>query len=242
MANGRNKGSKSDSSRDPGRFVAMPVSVLTSRAYVALSHPGRSLLWEIALQYVRDNNGRLLASGKHLAGRGWTSSDTITRAKRELLAAGFVVETVKGSRPNKASWYAVTWHNLDPDAKYDQGAAQLFAEVRRARTSDTALKAKPTREETYARWRSKPAENAPITPSRGVDGTSIAPSHGVEGQRLAPSHGAIGAVFDGPPTPPDGDLLDTPSVNARSGSGSAFGFVFNVNDFTRLAPNASQVH
>ena len=73
----------------------------------------RALLFELARQFVRDNNGRFLASGAYLAKRGWKSADVITRAKRELLDAGFLFETVKGHRPNKASCYAVTWRTLD---------------------------------------------------------------------------------------------------------------------------------
>ena len=60
MANGRNAGRKGDSGRDPGAFVALPWSVLDSPAYARLSHPARSLLLEVARQFVRDNNGRLL--------------------------------------------------------------------------------------------------------------------------------------------------------------------------------------
>ena len=38
---------------------------------------------------MRDNNGRLLASGTFLGTRGWTSKDVITRAARDLVAVGF---------------------------------------------------------------------------------------------------------------------------------------------------------
>jgi hypothetical protein len=86
----------------------------------------RSLLWEVARQYVRDNNGRLLLSAKYLRKRGWKSADVIARAKRELLDGGFIFQTVQGHRPNKASWYAVTWHPLDRIPGYDAGAARLF--------------------------------------------------------------------------------------------------------------------
>ena len=95
-------------------------------AYARLSHPAKALLLEVARQFVRDNNGRLLTSGVYLARRGWKSSDVITRAKRELLDAGFIFETVKGHRPNRASWYAVTWQRLDKLPGYDTGAALCF--------------------------------------------------------------------------------------------------------------------
>lgn len=88
--------SKRDAGRDGGGFVALPWSVLDCPAYARLSHPARGLLFEFARQFIRDNNGRLLASYAHLAPRGWTSKDVITRAKSELLDAGFIFETAKG--------------------------------------------------------------------------------------------------------------------------------------------------
>ena len=184
---GRDKRSKGDSSRDAGGFVAMPWTVLDSPAYARLSHPARSLLMEIARQYVRDNNGRLLASEAYLAKRGWKSNDTITRAKRELIEAGFIHETVKGHRPNKASWYAITWYTLDRLPGYDHGAAESFE-------------------------RGAYRKNAPLTPPPGVAKPVIAPSHGVGRAISTPSHGAIKASFMRPPTPPHGDHLDKPSA------------------------------
>ena len=103
MANGRNRANKGNSGRDAGGFVALPWTVLDCPAYAALSHPARALLFELARQFVRDNNGRLLLSAAYLLKRGWRSADVITRAKRELLAAGFIHETVKGHRPNRAN-------------------------------------------------------------------------------------------------------------------------------------------
>lgn len=187
MANGRNRGRGSSSARDPGGFVALPWSVLDSAAYSNLSHPARSLLLEIARQYVRDNNGRLLASAAHLSKRGWKSSDVITRAKRELLSAGFIHETVKGQRPNRASWYAVTWMALDKLPGYDPGAAETFK-------------------------RGAYQQNATLRPSHGVEVAPIAPSGGVEKAAPTPSHGAMRAVLGVVPTPSHGDHLEKPSV------------------------------
>lgn len=186
MANSRNSGRRGDSGRDSGGFVALPWSVLDSPAYAALSHPARSLLLEIARQFVRDNNGRLLASSAYLAKRGWKSTDVITRAKRELLAAGFIHETVMGHRPNKASWYAVTWRTLDRLPGYDEGAAQTF--VRGA------------------------YQNAGLRPSHGVEGRAIGPSHGLEKGRPTPSHGAIRPILKVLSTPSHGHHLEKPSA------------------------------
>ncbi len=189
MANGRNKGSKGDTGRDSGGFIALPWTVLDCPAYARLSHPARSLLMEIARQFVRDNNGRLLASSAYLAKRGWNSSDVITRAKRELLAAGFIFETVMGHRPNKASWYAVTWRRLDRLPGYDPGANECF--------------------ERGAHRNSAPLKNASLRPCDGVGGPSIAPSDGVGHKPTTPSDGAISPTFTLSPTPSDGNHLES---------------------------------
>lgn len=197
MANGRGAGRKGDKGRVPGGFVALPHSVMDCPAYAGLSHTAVRVLLEIARQYIRNNNGRLLASAAYLAKRGLRSVDVITRAKRELIQAGFIHETVKGHRPNRASWYAVTWNLLDPHPDYDPGAAATFERGRYARQA--ALK------------------NAPLRPSGGATGPAITPWDGVEELPTAPSGGAIQAPFDPPSAPSGGDHLEIPSEDAAHG-------------------------
>lgn len=147
----KRKSRHAGSSRDSGGFVAIPWSVLDSPAYQRLSAHARSLLLEIARQLRGDNNGGLLCSRAYLATRGWKSNDTATKAKRELLAAGFLHETVIGRRPNRASWYAVTWQNLDKLDGFDPGAAETFR--RSAYKGPEPLPVKPSRQELYDRWK-----------------------------------------------------------------------------------------
>lgn len=150
--------SRVSTSREAGPFCAMNWSVLDSPAYLGLSHPAKALLLELARQYVRDNNGRLLLSERYLVTRGWKSVDTITRAKRELLASKLVYQTVHGHRPNKASWYALTWHDLDKIKGYDEGATDDF---RRGMYRTTALptpKPPPLKQELYDKWRDKKSQ------------------------------------------------------------------------------------
>lgn len=193
MANGRNSGpGKGDSGRDSGPFVALPWSVLDSPAYIRLSHPAKALLLELARQFVRNNNGRLLASKAYLSARGWTSSEVITRAKRELLAAGFIHETVKGRRPNKASWYAITWHALDKLQGFDTDAAETFQ--RGAYKELVPIQSKPTRDELYAKWRTPADSKKSARPSHGLESGSIGPSHGLDAKPVGPSHGPMRAV------------------------------------------------
>jgi len=171
MAYKRNRdGRRIDTSRDAGGFVALPWSVLDCPAYAALSHPARALLLEFARQLGRGNNGQLLASFAHLSPRGWTSKDVITRAKRELLAAGFIFETVMGRRPNRAAWYAVTWRTLDRHPGYDAGMADLFV-------------------------RGAYRKNDVLGPSGGPPTVAIGPSPGLRSLLVGPSHGPIKHVF-----------------------------------------------
>lgn len=194
MANGRNGRRNIDTGRESGGFVALPWSVLDCRAYAQLSHPARALLMEFARQFVRDNNGRLLASRVYLAGRGWKSADVIQRAKDELLAAGFIFETVKGQRPNKASWYAVTWRILNPHPGYDHGTAAAF--------------------ERGAYRRTTPLKNAVLCPSGGTGSAPIVPSHGTGMPSAVPSPGTMQATFGGLSVPSGGHHLEKPSAGA----------------------------
>ena len=196
VSNGRNKSNKRDSGRDAGGFAALPWSGLDSPAYTHLSHPARSLLIEIARQFSGHNNGRLLASAAYLKKRGWNSSDVITRAKRELLAAGFIHETVKGHRPNRASWYALTWRRLDHLPGYDHGAIESF--------------------ERGAHRKLDSLQIASLRPQRGVEKPSIAPPKGVESCPPAPPQGAIEGTFEPLSTPPNGNHLEKPSAGSPS--------------------------
>ena len=176
------------SSRDGGGFVALPWSVLDCAAYSALSHPAKSLLIEFARQYVKDNNGRLLASTRFLKNRGWNSADVIHRAKLELIEAGLIYETVKGHRPNKASWYAITWQNLDKDSRYDAGAWEGWK---------------------YARSSYK---NTSLIPPNGTRGRYIRPSNGITAATPIPLSGTIKSHNCCPPIPLDGNHLELPST------------------------------
>lgn len=186
MANGRNRGRKGDSGRDPGGFVALPWSVLDCPAFAALSYPARALLLEFARQIGPDNNGRLLASRAYLGTRGWKSADVIQRAKNELLQAQFIHETVKGHRPNRAAWYAVTWRALDRIPGYDVGATENFE-------------------------RSAYRKNAVLGPSRGTEVIPIGPPDGTESASPVPPHGPMEPTFRPSSVPSHGHLLEMPS-------------------------------
>ena len=197
MSNGRNPRRKNvDTSRDAGGFVALPWSVLDCPGYRKLSLIAKCLLVEVARQYCKDNNGRMLLSRAYMSNRGWISNDTISKAKLELTEAGFIYQTVMGHRPNKASWYAITWYSLDRLDGYDIGAATGF--LRGAYLKNFALK------------------NITLIPSHGTDKTLTVPSSGAKGQRFVPPRGTIRPCFEASPTPSHGHHLDKPSSTSKT--------------------------
>lgn len=99
--------------RDGGAFITLPLCVLNGAAYLGLNAHARMLLFDLVSQYRGDNNGDLCAAFSMMRLRGWKSTHTLLSAKNELIEAGLIVETRKGSRPSKASLYAVTWYAMD---------------------------------------------------------------------------------------------------------------------------------
>jgi hypothetical protein len=164
---------KIDTEREAGAFSALPWRVLDSPAYTTLSLPAKVLLIELARQIGPGRNGRLLLSMNYLRSRGFTSSDVVNRAKQQLIASGLVVEMVKGHRPNKASWYAVTWYSLaenDPKRPYDTGMDRVF---RRGMYAQAAV------------------VNRSLNPHGGAERAPVAPPHGQHGVEHAPADGAV---------------------------------------------------
>lgn len=97
-----------------GPILIVPHVVLNCPAYLSLSARAVKLLNDMAMQYNTFNNGAFLASWNYMSkNRGWTSADQLAKAKAELIEKNFLVQTVQGMLPNKASWYGITWWALD---------------------------------------------------------------------------------------------------------------------------------
>ena len=189
MANGRggSKRSNYQTSRDAGYFLALPYSVLDSPNFKKLSANAKALLLEVGRQLGKNNNGRLLLSKAYLLPRGWKSSDMISKGKKELLDCGFIYETVMGHRPNKASWYAITWQGLDKDSRYDAGAWEGW---RHARSG---------------------YKNTLLIPSNGTKEHSIEPADGIAIATTSPLGGTIKPNNCYLPIPLGGNHLEIPS-------------------------------
>ena len=196
---------KGDLGRVAGGFVALPWQVLDCPAYLALRHADKALLIEIARQFVRDNNGRLLASRAHLAGRGWKSAGLISQSIKNLLSAGLIHQTVRGHRPNKASWFAVTWRLLDPHPGYDPGAAATFERSSYLRATPAPM---PRRKPPQRR----PIQNAGLSPMAGKAEPPIAPMVGTEARPAGPMVGAVTPGSVARPVPYTGHHLELPSA------------------------------
>lgn len=154
--------SKYGAKRDGALFIALPHVVIDSAAYRKLGHVARSLLIDIARQYTSHNNGKLTACMKYLRPLGWTSVDTVTRAKGELLASGLLIETRKGGFPNRSAWYMLAWHDLDIAVGLDSEPA-TYQRARRDYQQASGAGIKGVR----------------LAPPRGAGSTEIAPAGGI---------------------------------------------------------------
>lgn len=169
-----------------GRFTAVPHRVINSANYKSLSHTAARLLWDIAAQCHIDDNGRLLAGWAKMSARGWKSADTLHRARIELVSAGFLFQTVQGHRPNKASWYALTWFPLAKLNGYDAGT-----------------------EYNFRRWA---FENSNLDPIAGQGNHLVAPTIGQRNSVASSANGPIRSKNSDEPNTAIGHPLEMPSI------------------------------
>ncbi|TVT58377.1 MAG: hypothetical protein FHK80_07235 [Azoarcus sp. PHD] len=102
-----------------GRFLALPHLVLDCPAFIGLSAPASRLLLDVARQFAGHNNGKLLCTLSALKPRGWTSNDTLSRARKELEAAKLMQKTREAMKPHRAAWFGLCWLPLDYDPLMD---------------------------------------------------------------------------------------------------------------------------
>jgi len=185
MANGRNPRVRRRGNTAFGEsFAAIPKAVLYSPVFVALNKVERALLFEFMAQYNGRNNGRLLCTVKKLKYRGFTSSDVLHRAKKVLIEAGLIYETVQGHRPNWASWYALTWRPLDKHERYDPGVEVDFRVSGHRRFERVAVKQIQMTRESLLRKTS-------VIPSGREEKSDTRPSGGFIAEFLKPLRGTV---------------------------------------------------
>lgn len=145
------------------RFLGIPRSAYDAPQFATLRPWTLRLLVDLVAQYNGRNNGDLSAAWKVLRPRGWNSEETLNNAKKELLAAGYIVEMRKGGRPNRCSLYALTWRPLDPSPKHDFGPGGFQMYLYR----DRAVPKKCTARGASMRT-SEAEQNAALTTGRGA--------------------------------------------------------------------------
>ena len=110
---------------ESGRVLALPAVLLESAEYARLSAWGVKFLIDLASQYKGNNNGDLCAAWSLMKQRGWRSRETLDRAKKHVLDAGFIIITRQGQRGRTGgsrfpTLYAITWRGIDDcDGKLD---------------------------------------------------------------------------------------------------------------------------
>ena len=107
-----------------GSFARMPHQATNSPNYRTLSIKAKALLADANARYNGNNNGDIDFALKTMKKWGWNSNDTITKAKNELLAKGWLVLTRQGGR-NQCNLYALTlWPINECKGKLDRHTTQ----------------------------------------------------------------------------------------------------------------------
>lgn len=122
-----------DAGREPGAFAAIPHDVLRSAKFAALSPAAVKLLCDLLAQCDGKNNGVLFATWDRMRKRGWRGKHRLVNARQELASAGFILETRKGARPNRAAWWAITWFSLKWNREMDIAASSYVRGLWRIR-------------------------------------------------------------------------------------------------------------
>jgi hypothetical protein len=167
----RRYGKSGSDSRDSGRFISLPISVLDSVTYQRLNFSSKALLIDIASQFKGENNGKLVACDKFLNPRGWKSKATVSKALKELLESGLLIMTRRGARPNKASYFGLAWQGLgsrvvESEIDFNGRTFELMRHQWKSRERDLQIKSRP--------------------PKNGLERVKIAPKNGLRHFFVAP--------------------------------------------------------
>ncbi len=121
----KNKGKKSLSITYKGYFH-LPAAMLVHEDFLALSGNAVKLLTHIGIQYNGRNNGDLHCARSVMQSLGWSSKNGLARARDELIARGWLIQTRQGGLNCGPSLYALTWQPIhDCDGKLDLPATVI---------------------------------------------------------------------------------------------------------------------
>jgi hypothetical protein len=109
MANQR---TKATGRRESGSFILIPHDVLESKNWAQCSPMASRLFIDLLSQFKGTNNGDLCAALGLMKDKGWTRSQSITEAARELRHYGLIELTRQGGM-NVPNLYAVTFKPIN---------------------------------------------------------------------------------------------------------------------------------
>ena len=141
-------------------FAGIPRHVMNHPDYKDLSGNAVKLLLELARQYCGHNNGDLTASWTVAQHKGFKSKGTLTRATKELLSKGMIIQTRQGyfSNPGgRCTLYALTWQPInecsgkDLEVKSTTTPPRKFSLEKFLKSPSTVLNNQRNQNETVAR-------------------------------------------------------------------------------------------
>lgn len=119
--------------KNKGRFAGVPEVVMNHPDYYKLGFSARALLFELALQYRGNNNGKLCAVHSQLKERGWSTDTTLYKNLQQLVDANLIVKTKHsffGAGDRKPSFYALTWQPIDDIKDFDMEVSPSVTPIR----------------------------------------------------------------------------------------------------------------
>lgn len=90
----------------------MAYIVLRSQNFSRLSPHAIKLMMDLLAQYKGDNNGDLCLAWTLMKKRGWRSRDTLSKARRELLNAEWIIVSRQGGK-HLPTLFALTFFSVD---------------------------------------------------------------------------------------------------------------------------------
>jgi hypothetical protein len=90
------------------RYINIPNQCLISENFASLSPYACKLLLDFAAKYTGYNNGDLNMVWPEMQKRGWKSKATLYKARKELIARGWIIQARQGWN-NRCSLYAISF-------------------------------------------------------------------------------------------------------------------------------------
>lgn len=164
-----------------GRYAAIPWVVIDSDSFKGASDKAKALLFALMRQHNGSNNGHLHLAKKWLYNQGWTCHENNTKARKELIERGLIVQTKWGGLNMGPDLFALTWYDisnyigLDITAKgYSRGAYSLCNLPPTARRKPP-IKSIQNNQKTLPNDRTSPVPT--IVPMKQSTGTTTVPEN-----------------------------------------------------------------